>query len=279
IELGEIEARLSACEGVRDAVVVVRVDEPGDQRLVAYVIGTAGQEPDATWLREQLRLSLAEHMLPSAFVSLEAFPLTANGKLDRKALPVPTAEAFARSQYEAPEGLVETRLATLWVELLGVEQVGRHDQFFELGGHSMLAVKLIERMRDIGLNADVRVLFGQPTLASLAAASGKTTDVQVPASRIPADCQRITPNMLPLARLTQAQIDRVVAAVPGGVSNVQDIYGLVPLQEGILYHHLSSGEGDPYLLQALLRFNSFEQLLDFTEALQQVIDRHDILRT
>ncbi|WP_428844670.1 amino acid adenylation domain-containing protein, partial [Pseudomonas syringae] len=279
IELGEIETRLSACEGVRDAVVVVREDEPGDQRLVAYVIGTAGQEADATWLREQLRLSLAEHMLPSAFVSLEAFPLTANGKLDRKALPVPTAEAFARSQYEAPEGLVETRLATLWVELLGVEQVGRHDQFFELGGHSMLAVKLIERMRDIGLNADVRVLFGQPTLASLAAASGKTTDVQGPASRIPADCQRITPNMLPLARLSQAQIDRVVAAVPGGVSNVQDIYGLVPLQEGILYHHLSSGEGDPYLLQALLRFNSFEQLLDFTEALQQVIDRHDILRT
>nr|UXB94752.1 non ribosomal peptide synthetase [Pseudomonas syringae] len=279
IELGEIEARLSACEGVRDAVVVVREDEPGDKRLVAYVTGTTNRDSDATWLREQLRLSLAEHMLPSAFVSLEAFPLTANGKLDRKALPVPTAEAFARRQYEAPEGLVETRLAKLWVELLGVERVGRHDQFFELGGHSMLAVKLIERMRDIGLNADVRVLFGQPTLASLAAASGKTTDVQVPACRISADCRLITPDMLPLARLTQAQIDRVVAAVPGGVSNVQDIYGLVPLQEGILYHHLSSEEGDPYLLQALLRVNSFEQLLDFTEALQQVIDRHDILRT
>ncbi|RML34065.1 Syringopeptin synthetase A [Pseudomonas syringae pv. atrofaciens] len=279
IELGEIEARLSACEGVRDAVVVVREDEPGDKRLVAYVTGTTHRNPDATYLREQLRLSLAEHMLPSAFVSLEAFPLTANGKLDRKALPVPTAEAFARRQYEAPEGLVETRLAKLWVELLGVERVGRHDQFFELGGHSMLAVKLIERMRDIGLNADVRVLFGQPTLASLAAASGKTTDVQVPACRISADCRLITPDMLPLARLTQAQIDRVVAAVPGGVSNVQDIYGLVPLQEGILYHHLSSEEGDPYLLQALLRVNSFEQLLDFTEALQQVIDRHDILRT
>nr|UXB95131.1 non ribosomal peptide synthetase [Pseudomonas syringae] len=279
IELGEIEARLSACEGVRDAVVVVREDEPGDKRLVAYVTGTTNRDADATWLREQLRLSLAEHMLPSAFVSLEAFPLTANGKLDRKALPVPTAEAFARRQYEAPEGLVETRLAKLWVELLGVERVGRHDQFFELGGHSMLAVKLIERMRDIGLNADVRVLFGQPTLASLAAASGKTIDVQVPACRISADCRLITPDMLPLARLTQAQIDRVVAAVPGGVSNVQDIYGLVPLQEGILYHHLSSEEGDPYLLQALLRVNSFEQLLDFTEALQQVIDRHDILRT
>ncbi|RVU51136.1 amino acid adenylation domain-containing protein [Pseudomonas syringae pv. syringae] len=279
IELGEIEARLSACKGVREAVVVVREDEPGDKRLVAYVIGTADLEPDVTWLREQLRLSLAEHMLPSAFVSLEAFPLTANGKLDRKALPLPVAEAYARRQYEAPQGLTETRLAGLWAELLGVEQVGRHDQFFELGGHSMLAVKLIERMRDIGLNADVRVLFGQPTLASLAAASGNVTDVQAPTNKIPADCRHITPDMLPLARLTQAQIDRLVATVPGGVGNVQDIYGLVPLQEGILYHHLSSEEGDPYLLQALLRVNSFEQLLDFTEALQQVIDRHDILRT
>ncbi len=279
IELGEIEAQLSACEGVRDAVVVVREDEPGDKRLVAYVIGTAGQELDATYLREQLRLSLAEHMLPGAFVSLERFPLTANGKLDRKALPLPAAEAYARRQYEAPQGLAETRLAGLWTELLGVEQVGRHDQFFELGGHSMLAVKLIERMREVGLNADVRVLFGQPTLASLAAASGKATDVGAPANRISADCRHITPDMLPLARLTQAQIDRVVATVPGGVSNVQDIYGLVPLQEGILYHHLTSEEGDPYLLRGLLRVNSFEQLLDFTEALQQVIDRHDILRT
>ncbi|RMM38670.1 Amino acid adenylation, partial [Pseudomonas syringae pv. aptata] len=279
IELGEIQAVLAACDTVREALVLVREDQPGDKRLVAYVIGTADLEPDVTWLREQLRLSLAEHMLPSAFVSLEAFPLTANGKLDRKALPLPVAEAYARRQYEAPQGLTETRLAGLWADLLGVEQVGRHDQFFELGGHSMLAVKLIERMRDIGLNADVRVLFGQPTLASLAAASGNVTDVQAPTNKIPADCRHITPDMLPLARLTQAQIDRLVATVPGGVGNVQDIYGLVPLQEGILYHHLSSEEGDPYLLQALLRVNSFEQLLDFTEALQQVIDRHDILRT
>ncbi|WP_246771751.1 phosphopantetheine-binding protein, partial [Pseudomonas syringae] len=246
-----------------------------DKRLVAYVIGTADLEPDATYFREQLRLSLAEHMLPSAFVSLEAFPLTANGKLDRKALPLPSAEAYARRQYEAPQGLTESRLAGLWTELLGVEQVGRHDHFFELGGHSMLAVKLIERMRDIGLNADVRVLFSQPTLAALAAASGKVTEVQAPTNKIPAYCRHITPDMLPLAALTQAQIDRVVASVPGGVSNVQDIYGLVPLQEGILYHHLANEEGDPYLLQALLRVDSFEQLLDFTEALQQVIDRHD----
>ncbi|MPQ71606.1 MULTISPECIES: syringopeptin non-ribosomal peptide synthetase SypA [unclassified Pseudomonas] len=279
IELGEIEAQLAACEGVRDAVVLVREDEPGDKRLVAYVIGTAGVELDAAKLRDQLRLSLAEYMLPSAFVSLEAFPLTANGKLDRKALPVPAAEAYARREYQAPEGPVETTLAGLWAELLGVEQIGRHDQFFELGGHSLLAVKLIERMRQVGLSADVRVLFGQPTLAALAAASGKGGEIVVPANAIPSGCQHITPDMLPLAQLTQAQIDRVVAGVPGGVGNVQDIYALVPLQEGILYHHLSSDEGDPYLLQALLRVDTFEQLLGFAESLQAVIDRHDILRT
>ncbi|WP_017906065.1 non-ribosomal peptide synthetase, partial [Pseudomonas asplenii] len=279
IELGEIEAQLAACEGVRDAVVLVREDEPGDKRLVAYVIAGTGVELDAARLRDQLRLTLAEYMLPSAFVSLESFPLTANGKLDRKALPAPAAEAYARRDYVAPEGSVEVALAGLWAELLGVERVGRHDHFFELGGHSLLAVKLIERMHEAGLQADVRVLFGQPTLAALAAASGNGGAVQVPANGIPAGCQHITPDMLPLARLNQAQIDRVVAGVPGGAGNVQDIYALVPLQEGILYHHLSSDGGDPYLLQAVLRVDRFERLLDFSEALQAVIDRHDILRT
>ncbi|WP_040650866.1 condensation domain-containing protein, partial [Pseudomonas asplenii] len=258
---------------------LVREDEPGDKRLVAYVIAAAGIELDAAQLRDQLRLTLAEYMLPSAFVSLQALPLTANGKLDRKALPAPAAQAYARREYVAPEGTVEVTLAGLWAELLGVDKVGRHDQFFELGGHSLLAVKLIERMHEVGLKADVRVLFGQPTLAALAAASGKGGEVRVPANGIPAGCQHITPDMLPLARLSQAQIDRVVAGVPGGAGNVQDIYALVPLQEGILYHHLTSEEGDPYLLQALLRVDSFEQLLDFSEALQAVIDRHDILRT
>ncbi|KPA90309.1 amino acid adenylation enzyme/thioester reductase family protein, partial [Pseudomonas asplenii] len=279
IELGEIEAQLAACEGVRDALVLVREDEPGDKRLVAYVISAAGVELDAVQLREQLRLTLAEYMLPSAFVSLQAFPLTANGKLDRKALPAPAAEAYARREYVAPEGAVEVTLAGLWAELLGVDRVGRHDQFFELGGHSLLAVKLLERMHEVGLKADVRVLFGQPTLAALAAASGHASEVQVPANGIPAGCRHITPDMLPLARLSQAQIDRVVAGVPGGAANVQDIYALVPLQEGILYHHLSSDEGDPYLLRALLRVDRFERLLDFSESLQAVIDRHDILRT
>ena len=98
-------------------------------------------------------------MVPAAYVALEALPLTPNGKLDRKALPPPDDEAFARAVYEPPQGEVEETLAAIWADLLGLDRVGRHDNFFELGGHSLLAVQLIERMRRLGLQADVRALF------------------------------------------------------------------------------------------------------------------------
>ncbi|AZC82780.1 non-ribosomal peptide synthetase [Pseudomonas chlororaphis] len=279
IELGEIEARLAACAGVREAVVIAREDEPGDKRLVAYLIGAEGLELQAAALREQLLLSLAEYMVPSAFVQLDALPLTTNGKLDRKALPAPDSTALARRGFEAPQGEVEQRIAAIWQELLKVERVGRHDNFFELGGHSLLAVKLIERMRQLELGADVRVLFGQPTLAALAAAVGGGREIQVPANRIGADCSRITPDLLPLADLDQAAIDQLVAGIPGGVGNVQDIYGLAPLQAGILYHHLASEEGDPYVLQVQCAFSGRPQVEAFVGALDSVIERHDILRS
>ncbi len=276
IELGEIQSRLSALDGVQEAAVLAREDVPGDKRLVAYYTGTAQSVED---LRTRLLEHLPDYMVPALFVHLNAWPLSPNGKLDRKALPAPDQAAASVRQYEAPVGETEITLAQLWCELLNVERVGRHDHFFELGGHSLLAVNLVARMRRAGLTADVRVLFNQPTLAALAAAVGGAPEAEVPANRIAPDCRRITPELLPLVALEQADIDRIVAGIPGGAANVQDIYPLAPLQAGILFHHLTATEGDPYVLQAQFAFADEQRLNAFAEALQHVIDRHDILRT
>jgi len=276
IELGEIQAHLAHIDGVREAAVLAREDVPGDQRLIAYY---SGEPLDIDQLRSELLKHLPDYMVPAVFVHLPALPLSPNGKLDRQALPAPDPSALLTRAYEAPLGEVETVIAGIWAELLKVERVGRFDHFFELGGHSLLAVNLVARMRRAGLSADIRVLFGQPTLAALAAAVGGEPEAAVPANLIPADCPRITPELLPLVALDQATIDRVVASVPGGARNVQDIYPLAPLQTGILFHHLSSAQGDPYVLQAQFAFADEQRLQAFTEALQRVIERHDILRT
>ena len=136
-----------ACAGVREAVVLAREDQPGEKRLVAYLIAE-GATTDVAALRSHLSAGLPDYMVPSAFVLLEAFPLTPNGKLDRKALPAPDGTAMATREYEAPQGEIEQALASIWQTLLNVERVGRHDHFFELGGHSLLAVQLMSRVRE-----------------------------------------------------------------------------------------------------------------------------------
>ncbi|MEB2649192.1 amino acid adenylation domain-containing protein [Pseudomonas canadensis] len=254
IELGEIESALATHPHVQEAVVQSR-----DGQLLAWFVPREAVQIEA--LRTHLQASLPDYMLPAAYTQLDALPLTANGKLDRKALPVPTQDAFVTRLYEAPHAGVESLLAQLWAELLQVQQIGRHDHFFELGGHSLLAVQLVQRMRQVGLRADVQVLFGQPTLAALAAAS-EYGEVDEPH----------------LAELDPASLARIVASIPGGAANVQDVYPLAPLQEGLLYHHITD-ERDPYQQQALFSFARREQLDAFAQALQQVINRHDILRT
>ncbi|HEU4558058.1 MAG TPA: amino acid adenylation domain-containing protein, partial [Longimicrobium sp.] len=169
IEPGEIEARLLEHPGVREAVVLVREDTPGEKRLVAYVAGdeTAGAEV----LRAHLGERLPAYMVPAAYVRLEQLPLTPNGKVDRKALPAPEGDAFVTRGYEAPVGETEQALAEVWSELLRVARVGRRDHFFELGGHSLLAVRVISRVRQV-LGAEVAIadLFRSPVLADLSRA-------------------------------------------------------------------------------------------------------------
>jgi amino acid adenylation domain-containing protein len=273
VEPGEIEAKLRQQAGVREAAVVM-----SGSRLVAYYTGS--QTPSKEALREALAASLPDYMVPAAFVRIDRLPLSANGKLDRKALPEPGADAFLARAYEAPQGETEERIAAVWMDVLKLERAGRHDNFFELGGHSLLAVTLIERMRKEGIQAEVRALFATPTIAGLAsAADGAVADL-APANPIPQNCAAITTEMLPLARLTQAQIDQLVAAVPGGVANVQDIYPLSPLQEGILFQHLMSHTAaDPYLTPFTLGFDSRERADRFLAALREAAARHDVLRT
>ncbi|MFG1951982.1 amino acid adenylation domain-containing protein [Micromonospora sp. NPDC048830] len=170
VELGEIEARLAACPGVREAVVVARPDTSGHQRLIAYHLAAAGQPPTAAALRDRLAAELPEYMVPAAYVRLAAWPLTPNGKLDRAALPAPDGEAFGQRGYAEPVGLLETMVAGIWAEVLGVERVGRHDDFFALGGHSLLAMRLVSKIRQaLGWEVSPAAVFAAPVLSTFVA--------------------------------------------------------------------------------------------------------------
>jgi amino acid adenylation domain-containing protein len=288
IELEEITARLLEHPAVQGASVVARVGRTGETQLVAYYVVAPddGARPTADVLRRYLGAALPEHMVPAAYVQLETLPVTPNGKLDRAALPAPEEGAFASHEYEAPIGKLEIALAEAWAKVLNRERVGRWDNFFELGGHSLLAMSLIERLRGAGVHIDVRALFATSSLAELAQTleadatrSDQPTTVEIPPNAIPDDCDAIVPAMLPLVSLTQHEIAQIVANVPGGASNVQDIYPLAPLQMGILFHAQLDGLGDPYLLANQYSFDSRGRLDAYLAALKVVVARHDILRT
>ena len=172
IEPGEIEAALSAHPDVREAVVLAREDAPGERRIVAYVTGAASAEQ----LREHLRARLPEHMVPAAFVALDALPLSPNGKVDRRALHAPELGA-ARPEYAPPRTPAEEALCAVWAAVLGVERVGVHDDYFALGGDSILAIQVVWRARAAGLHLRPRQLFLHPTVAELAAAAAPASSV------------------------------------------------------------------------------------------------------
>ncbi|OTA16198.1 Amino acid adenylation [Xenorhabdus beddingii] len=196
IEPGEIEARLMQCHGVREAVVLAREEAgyektAGQKRLVAYLLPQPNVELVPAELRQQLTQNLADYMIPGAFVTLEAFPLTPNGKLDRQALPAPAPSAIVVRGYAAPTGETETILAQIWQDVLGLERIGRHDHFFELGGHSLLAVQLLNRMREQDMDVPLTALFAHPTLSDLALAVSER--LTLPASPFDANPVPLSP--------------------------------------------------------------------------------------
>ncbi len=284
VELGEIANTLRNIEGVRDALVLARADTQGGRQLAAYVVA-----PDAgvshqvltDRLRSHLRRNLPEQLIPAAFAILEALPLTPNGKIDRKALPAPDV-TLQQAGYTPPATDTEKLLCTVWADVLKVKRVGTHDNFFHLGGHSLLAVAVISKLQQNGFSLTAQQFFSSPTVAEQANALTRSSPPDrfiAPVNRIPENCARLTPAMLPLVKLSEEELDRIIARVPGGAPNIQDIYPLAPVQEGILFHHMMNNEQDPYVLSMLLRFDNTKAGESFIAGLQNVIDRHDALRT
>ncbi|MEG4288204.1 amino acid adenylation domain-containing protein [Microcoleus sp. C2C3] len=169
IELEEIETVLSQHPDLREVVVITRSDQPDNPRLVAYFVPHQAQAPTPSTLRNFLKQQLPDYMLPSAFVSLEAIPLTPNGKVDRNALPAPDASSLSQSMgFVPPRTPTQEVLGGIWAEVLGLEQIGIYDNFFELGGHSLLATQVISRLRQaFGVELPLRCLFESPAIAQL----------------------------------------------------------------------------------------------------------------
>ncbi|NIF64930.1 amino acid adenylation domain-containing protein, partial [Burkholderia sp. Cy-647] len=259
VEPGEIEAKLGEY-GLRDAIVIAREDVPGEKRLVVYHTDVAC---DVEAVRVHLRRSLPEYMVPAAYVALPQLPLTANGKLDRRALPAPDATAFARRDYEAPVGEAETAVAAVWAELLGVERVGRHDDFFELGGHSLLAVRVTGRLRHrFGDAASLKALFAAPSLAAFTA--------RIESAAWPATTAGKAGGPARPARFeASAAAARRAAGRPFPLSYVQERLWLIQQRDG----------GRAYNMTAVLVLDGPLAMPSLQAAFDALVARHETLRT
>ncbi|HEX9936884.1 MAG TPA: amino acid adenylation domain-containing protein, partial [Longimicrobium sp.] len=248
IEPGEVEAALRRHDGVRECVVVARED-PGDRRLAAYVVAAGPDAIDAAVLREHLRRSLPEHMVPGAFVVLDRLPLTPNGKVDRKALPAPEL-ASAEETYVAPRTPVEEMLAGIWAEVLRLERVGVRDNFFELGGHSLLAMRVVSRVRAVfDVELPLRAVFEGPTVARLAVRVEEMRRAELPVLPPVAPVERTGPQPLSFA------------------------------QERLWFLHGLKPESAFYNVAAVVRLSGALDAAALERALDEVVRRHESLRT
>ena len=245
VELGEIEAVLREQDGVQEAVVVAREDEPGEKRLVGYVVGAAGKSVDASALRQELTKKLPDYMVPAAVMVLERIPLTANGKVDRKALPAP--EFISTSDYREGRTPEEEILCGLFAEVLGVSRVGLDDNFFEMGGHSLLAVTLVSRVRTVlGVELPLDTLFEWPRVGELGPRLRESGKEQTPLVR------QERPERLPLSYAQQR------------------LWFIDQLEEGM---------GTEYNVPGALRLRGelYREALERT--INTIVGRHESLRT
>lgn len=216
IELGEVEATLARHPAVRDAAVLLREDHPGDPRIVGYVVLHQDQPAEGVSglaLRQFLRHTLPEYMVPSAFMTMTAFPLTASGKLDRRMLPPPDARrSVLANAYIAPRTPGEEQLGRIFGELLGVDRIGVHDNFFEMGGHSLLAIRAVSQMREaFNVEIPLRAIFESPTVAGL----GQVIEI----ARLQGDTNQ-APGIVPLSRAAHA-----TTLLPGGELDLGVFHG------------------------------------------------------
>ena len=264
IELGEITAALAEHPAVREAVVVLREDVPGDRKLVAYLVPAGAEAPDPGELRATAGKTLPDYMVPSAFVTIDVIPLTPNGKLDQRALPAPDESAMrARGEIVAPRTVTEARVAAVWRDVLDVATIGVHDGFFDLGGDSIRAVSLVGSLRAEGFAVSVRDVFEYRTVARLAEYLDQQTG---PAPEEPP----VEPFELIAADDRELLGAGVTDAYP--MSQLQMIMLIEMMASGDtnLYHNVSSfkvKDPNPYDHEALL------------ESGRLLVSRHEILRT
>ncbi len=267
IEPGEVESALLRHASVREAAVVVREDATGDRRLAGFVVGSAGPAPDPAELRRWLRESLPEAMVPATIQVLDALPLSPNGKVDRRALAAVEGPEVTREAYVPPRTETETELARIAAGVLGVERVGINDHFLELGLDSILIIQVASRARQAGLRFDPGLLFRHPTIASLATAIA-------PGGRAEA-----APAAGPAGDVFEGFDREAAARALDGGEDVEDVYPLTPVQEGMLYHSTAEPDAGAYVEQFSCRLVGPLDLGAFASAWRTLVGRHPALRT
>jgi len=259
IELEEIEHVLRAGGGLADVVVIARPGPSDQPRLIAYGVPEEGRLVTPGRLRQVCEEQLPDYMVPSAYVTLDAFPLTPNGKLDRDALPDPDLEHdVVHETYVAPTNEVETTLARIWAEVLQIDRAGITDNFFALGGDSILLLQVAAKAAKAGVKLSRRNMVEHQTIQELAALARPAAPAVVKAPAVHEDTAVTS------------------AALP---SPADDVYPLTPMQQGLLFHTVYAPEQDFYIEQLHAELNGVLDLAAFEKAWQTVIARNAVLRT